>query len=141
LSGGLIGYYQSQREGDTMHSPLNCLPGAGWLPVSQSRTKIQVKDGESTREIEVNDFVIEKGLDRQAVLYWYQSHGRVVASEYWGKIYTVTDAIRLNRTDAAMVRVICPVSGSDGAAERRAEEAATAFTKAMFPLLGRYLPE
>ena len=40
------------------------------------------------------------------VLYWYQSHGRVIASEYWGKIYMVTDAIRLNRTDAALVRVL-----------------------------------
>ena len=60
----------------------------------------------ATSTIEVNRVVIEKGLDRQVVLYWYQSHGRVVASEYWGKIYTVVDAIRLNRTDAALVRVI-----------------------------------
>ncbi len=75
------------------------------------------------------------------VIYWYQSHGRVVASEYWGKIYTVLDAIRLNRTDAAMVRVTAAVRGDDAAAEARAQQAATAFVKAMFPSLGRYLPE
>jgi exosortase D (VPLPA-CTERM-specific) len=144
-----IGYYQSQREGDTMHSPLNCLPGAGWQPVKQERALVRVATGTDpatglptgNREILVNRFVIQKGLARQVVMYWYQSHGRVVASEYWGKIYTVVDAIRMNRTDAAMVRVICPIEGPDAAAEVRAEQAATAFTRAMFPLLGRYLPE
>lgn len=147
--GFYVGYYKSQRQGETMHSPLNCLPGAGWQPVKQERVAIPVATGldaatgrpTGRREILVNRFVIQKGLDKQVVLYWYQSHGRVVASEYWGKIYTVVDAIRMNRTDAAMVRVICPVGGSDAAAEARAAEAATSFTTAMFPLLGRYLPE
>jgi EpsI family protein len=144
-----LGYYDSQREGDTMHSPLNCLPGAGWQPMKQERVTIAVAEhvdgatGQSTalRDIVVNRFVIQKGLEKQVVIYWYQSHGRVVASEYWGKIYTVIDAIRLNRTDAALVRIMCPVGGDDAAAELRAVEAATAFTKAVFPLLGRYLPD
>jgi EpsI family protein len=143
-----VGYYQSQREGDTMHSPLNCLPGAGWLPVKQARATLRVAtrfDATSgapagERDVEVNRFVIQRGLDKQVVIYWYQSHGRVIPSEYWGKIFTVVDAIRLNRTDAAMVRVMCPVGGAAGD-EARAEEAATAFTQALFPLLGRYLPE
>ncbi len=150
ISVGLyVGYYKSQREGDTMHSPLNCLPGAGWQPVKQERVTIPVATSldaatgqpSGRREILVNRFVIQRGLDKQVVLYWYQSHGRVVASEYWGKVYTVVDAIRLNRTDAAMVRVICPVATNDEAGEVRAEQAATAFVRAMFPLLGRYLPE
>ncbi len=142
-----VGYYRSQREGDTMHSPLNCLPGAGWQPVKQERTTIAVATGidaatgqpSGRREILVNRFVIEKGLDRQVVVYWYQSHGRVVASEYWGKVYTVVDAIRTNRTDAALVRVVCPVSSGDEAGVERAERAATSFVQAFFPLLGKYL--
>jgi EpsI family protein len=150
MSVGLyIGYYRSQREGDTMHSPLNCLPGAGWQPVKQERASVRVamsSDGATgqprgSRDILVNRFVIQKGLQKQVVVYWYQSHGRVIASEYWGKIFTVVDAIRLNRTDAAMVRVICPVDGTGAAAETRAEQAALEFTQALFPLLGKYLPE
>ncbi len=133
-----VGYYQSQREGDTIHSPLNCLPGAGWNPVKNSHIKIPV-NGNSP--IEINRIMIMKGMDAQVVLYWYQSHGRVVASEYWGKIYTVLDALRTNRTDAALVRVICPVPGTDADAEAAAEERAVDFTKALFPLLGRFLPE
>jgi EpsI family protein len=139
-----IGYYQSQREGDTMHSPLNCLPGAGWQPVTQERLTVPVATGvepaAARRDIRVNRVVILKGLDRQVVLYWYQSHGRVVASEYWAKLYTVLDAVRLNRTDAALIRVVSPVAGDGAAGEAGATRAAVAFTQALFPFLGAYLP-
>ena len=82
-----VGSYESQRQGDTMHSPLNCMPGAGWLPTSKSLLTITAFDGarKARREIVVNRVVVERGLDRQLVLYWYQSHGRVVASEYLGE--------------------------------------------------------
>ena len=143
-----IGYYESQREGDTVHSPLNCLPGAGWEPVRKERIAIDVPvdqapdrpGAEARRTIVVNRIMIRKGLDRQVVLYWYQAHGRVVASEYWGKIYAVLDAIRLNRTDGAMVRVIAAVDPRDPASEETAGRLSVEFTQAIFPLLGRYLP-
>ena len=138
--GFYVGYYQSQRQGDTMHSPLNCLPGAGWLPISQKRTQISVSDEHGPRTIEVNNFIIEKGLDRQVVLYWYQSHGRVVASEYWGKVYTVVDAVRLNRSDGALVRLVVPIPPNASGGVEAAEAAGIAFAQAIFPQLGRYLP-
>lgn len=133
-----IGYYASQRQGDTMHSPLNCLPGAGWSPVSFGRTEVAVRKAADGPEepITVNRYVIEKGLDRQMVLYWYQSQGRVIASEYWGKFYLVLDAIRNNRTDGALVRIVVPIQTDEAEAERRA----IAFTRTLYPLLGRYLP-
>jgi len=135
-----VGYYQSQRQGDTMHSPLNCLPGAGWEPVSNQHLTLDViGNGAAARSIEVNRYVIRKGLDRQLVLYWYQAHDRVVASEYWGKMYMVADAVRMNRTDGALVRVIVPVA-SDDLNEARAEASAIRFVKAMFPHLTDFLP-
>ena len=91
------------------------------------------------RTIEINRFVIQKGLDRQVVFYWYQSRDRVVASEYWGKVYTVVDAIRYNRTDAALVRVTVPI-GSDDGARGRAVAAGVGFVQALFPLLSSHLP-
>jgi EpsI family protein len=132
-----IGYYHSQREGDTIHSPMNCLPGAGWEPVATGRATIPV--GASGETITVNRFVIRKGIDRQVVLYWYQSHGRVIASEYWSKVFMVYDAVRLNRSDAALVRVISPVLPSEET-EDAAERRATEFTQALYPQLGHYLP-
>ncbi len=131
-----IGYYASQREGDTIHSPMNCLPGAGWQPVSSGTLEMQMRSG----PIRVNRFLIQKGLDKQVVLYWYQSHGRTVASDYWSKIYLVLDSIRYNRTDAALVRVIAPLDDGDPDPENAAEHTATAFVRQIYPLLGRYLP-
>jgi EpsI family protein len=135
-----IGYHDSQRQGDTIHSPLNCLPGAGWQPIEQRRETIPVKLNPSAAPtpIEVNRVVIAKGLDRNVVLYWYQSHRRVVASEYWGKVYTVLDSVRYNRTDAAMVRIVVPIS--DGVDIAAVEKEGVAFVQRIFPLLSRHLP-
>jgi EpsI family protein len=136
-----IGYHDSQRQGDTIHSPLNCLPGAGWEPEEIGRKTIAVRSSEkdsSLRNIDVNKVVIAKGIDRALVLYWYQSHRRVVASEYWGKVYTVLDSVRYNRTDAAMVRIVVPIP--DGASMQSAEDEATTFAQALFPHLSPHLP-
>jgi EpsI family protein len=136
-----VGFYASQRQGDTIHSPLNCLPGAGWQPVVQDRITIPVSDASgSIRSITINQFVIQKGLERQIVLYWYQSHGRVIASEYASKIYMVYDAMRLNRTDAALVRVITPILDVDIATEPAAAARATEFVQRIFPILNGVLP-
>lgn len=139
-AGLYIGFYRSQRQGDAIHSPLNCLPGAGWEPVSQSLLTIPVAGAAAPEGISVNRDLIQKGIDRQLVLYWYQSHGRVVANEYWSKFYLIRDAVRLNRTDAALVRVIVPIPPNLGGAEAKAEEQATDFVRSMFPLLSTYLP-
>jgi EpsI family protein len=143
-----IGFYRSQRQGDTMHSPLNCLPGAGWEPVASARVTLRAAGRDSAPpaarpggSVTVNRALIEKGPERQVVLYWYQSHGRVTASEYWSKIYTVLDAIRLNRTDAALVRVITPVAdASSPASQAASERAAMDFVNALLPVLSGFLP-
>lgn len=138
--GVYVGYYNSQRQGDSIHSPMNCLPGAGWEPLSQSAVRIPVTVREGPTEIDSNRYVIQKGLDRQLVLYWYQSHGRTVASEYRSKFLLIRDAVLLNRTDAALVRVIVPINANLEDGEMSAERQATDFVKAMFPLLPEYLP-
>lgn len=138
-----IGFHESQRQGDTIHSPLNCLPGAGWIPLEQGRAAIPVQGapggGAGLTPVEVNRVIIGKGLDRNLVFYWYQSHRRVVASEYWGKIYTVLDSVRYHRTDAALVRVIAPIP--EGADVASVEKTATSFVQAIFPLLRPHLPQ
>ena len=137
-----IGYYASQRQGETMHSPLNCLPGAGWQPVSKSTLTVSVPASPAAppAPITVNRYMIEKGVDKQLVLYWYQSHGRVVASEYWSKFFLVKDAIHLNRTDGSLVRIIAPVLPKLQDAEPQAERTALRFLETLFPQLSSYLP-
>jgi EpsI family protein len=132
-----IGYYESQRQGESMHSPLNCLPGSGWQPISSGRQMVPIP---GAAPIEVNRYLVQKNGESMLVLYWYQSHGRVIASEYWGKYYMVADAIRRNQTDAALVRVVVPINSKEAAAERKAEQAGSEFVGALFPLLARHLP-
>jgi len=130
-----LAYVPNQRTGDALHSPKHCLPGAGWTPVASGTMSLTRPGG---GQIIVNRYVIAKGPERQQVLYWYQAHGRVVASEYWAKFYLVKDAIRMNRTDGSLVRVITPVLGSESleAAERRA----VGFAELILPALDEYIP-
>ena len=117
-----VGYYQTQRQGASYHSPLNCLPGSGWIMDDPDTVTIALPDGKTFVS---NKYVIKNGDYRELMLYWYQGRGRSINSEYWGKIYTVVDSVRLRRSDAAMVRVTVPIKGSDDAALKSAMEFAS----------------
>ncbi len=128
-----IGYYKSQQTGDLIHSPKNCLPGSGWRPVQSAQVPLRLPNGNTSP---VNLYIVENGESKVLVLYWYQSHGRVIASEYWAKIYMVVDALRLNRTDSALVRIAATVHND----ERRPRELALAFAEKVVPQLDELLP-
>ncbi len=135
--GVYVGYYTSQRQGDTIHSPMNCLPGAGWQPVDVSRLAIDVGGAEPA---DVNRVIIQKGEDRQLVLYWYQGRGRIVANEYASKVFLIWDAATRHRSDGALVRVVSPVLPTENDSEL-AERRAVGFTQELYPYLSRFLPE
>ncbi|HLW87269.1 MAG TPA: EpsI family protein [Terriglobales bacterium] len=130
-----VAYIPSQREGDTLHSPKNCLPGSGWSPVESSQLSIS-QPGQP--KFPANRYVIAKGGERQLVLYWYWAHGRGVASEYWAKFYLIADSIRLHRSDGALVRVATPLL--DGETLEAAQRRLLDFTGTMAPLLDLYVP-
>ncbi|HEU4711575.1 MAG TPA: EpsI family protein [Pyrinomonadaceae bacterium] len=123
-----VGYYASQREGASYHSPLNCLPGSGWTLSEPGKVMIQRPDGTS---FAANKYVIENGEYKSLMIYWYQGRGRTVASEYWGKVYTVIDSVRLRRSDGAMVRVTVPFDDSEDAALQAATDLANKTTAAL----------
>ena len=132
-----VGYYASQRQGDSVHSPLNCLPGTGWVPIESDY--LAVPRGAAGERVTVRRLRVRRGSDEALVLYWYQGRGRVVASEYWSKAYLMYDAARRGRTDTALVRVFSLVDErTDGV--RRAERDLVAFVRAALPLLDRLLP-
>jgi EpsI family protein len=128
-----IGYYQSQRTGATYHSPKNCLPGGGWHIADVRVAQVSLPERGS---IQVNRIVIEKGLERQLVVYWYYDRGRVIASEYEAKIALVWDAMTRNRTDGALVRIITPVQGDVEEAWGRT----VFFLREIWPYLARHMP-
>ncbi len=105
-----VAYFQSQRAGQTPHSPKNCLPGAGWTWSVADTIRVDIAG--RARPIEINRYIVSKGVERAVVLYWYQSRDRVVASEYRAAAFTAWDALRYNRTDTELVRVVVPVTQS-----------------------------
>lgn len=130
-----VAYFRSQRAGKAPHSPKNCLPGSGWVRERVDTVAVPI-EGEH-RDITVNRYVVAKGDSRSLVLYWYQSRDRVVASEYAAKVYVVADALKYNRSDTALVRVIVPLPGGD---VDRATRTASDFIQAFFPTLRKFLP-
>ena len=127
-SGGRIasfyaGYYATQRTGSTYHSPLNCLPGSGWVMSDGGQITITPSKGSSP--FEANRYVVQNGNNRALMVYWYQGRGRAEASEYWAKIHTVVDSVRRRRSDGAMVRVMVPLGDSQKEAEKIAVELAS----------------
>jgi EpsI family protein len=134
--GLFIGYFPTQRTGQTIHSPQHCLPGAGWTFESSLYTNLRDING---KNYQVGEYIINNGESRQFVIYWYQAHGRSIANEYRARIQMVTDAIRTNRTDGALVRVITPVSPSEPISDAR--NRAVLFASQMAPYLSQFIPD
>lgn len=133
--GLFIAYFPSQRAGDTIHSPSHCLPGAGWVPTQRKVVQVARPDGSS---FPANRYVISKAGDRELVLYWFLSHDRAVASEYWAKYYLVADSIRMRRSDGALVRLMTPMylGETPDAAEKRL----WSLGSQILPMLNDYIP-
>ncbi len=129
-----VGFYKSQQTGETVHSPKNCLPGTGWQPVKAAEIMLRTGDGHTSP---VNLYVVENEREKLLVLYWYQSHGRIISSEYAAKVYMVIDAIRLGRTDSTLVRVTTKL-GHD---ENKARQLAVSFAEQVIPDLDQLIPQ
>jgi EpsI family protein len=134
-SAGLwVAAFRTQRNGKAPHSPKNCLPGNGWTQLSSANYPIDVG---LAAPIVVNRYVVVHGDSRALVLYWYQSRERVVADEFKAKFWVVADAMRLNRTDTALVRVTVGIADNN---EEAAVRSATQFVQSLFGTLRQYLP-
>ena len=109
-----VSYYARQTRGRTIHSPRNCLPGAGWEVVS-SGTEIIAVDGQSHM---LNRSLLKNGPAMAIVYYWYQGRGRIVADEYQVKWNLLRDAAVAGHTEEALVRVVVPVTPATEPADR-----------------------
>lgn len=133
-----VGYYASQREGATYHSPLNCLPGSGWVMSEPGKITIAPNGRPS---FVANKYLIQNGAHKELLVYWYQGRGRAVASEYWGKVYTVLDSVRLRRSDGAMVRITTSVDNEEPAALQAALDRAAEMAANSSTILPEFIPD
>jgi EpsI family protein len=130
--------YFSSMEGKGFHSPRNCMPGSGWGIASLKPLVLEIHHS-GADSIEINKMIIQKGADKQIVLYWYQCRGRFIRSEYMEKIYQVFDSIFKRRTDGSFIRVIAPVGAKDGDIEYTTQYLKD-FTEQVIPILKDFLP-
>jgi EpsI family protein len=105
-----VSYYERQTQGKTIHSPRNCLPGAGWGILSAGTQDLVVAGEKRT----VNHYLLRNGPATAVVFYWYQGRGRIVANEYAVKWNLLRDAAIAGHTEEALVRVVVPVSPEPG---------------------------
>ena len=129
-----VGYFGSQRSGELIHSPKNCLPAAGWEWVRTGRLDVSLPQHSPIR---VNDFRIAKGLKQALVLYWYEGRGRSVANEYTAKFWMISDAMIRHRTDGSLVRVVIPMTKG----EAHARALGVQFLQAIYPSLEQSIPD
>jgi len=118
-----VAFYSEQKPGVSIHSPLHCLPGTGWEPVDVG--VVDMTGGTARR------MVVRKNRDRALVLYWYAVHGRMLAGEVSSRLWLLHDSVRFGRSDAALVRIVVPVTSSLDSAERRA----VSFARDVMPYL------
>ncbi len=105
-----VAYYGSQRPGVSIHSPLHCLPGTGWEALDVDTVAVPAGAAQ------VRQLTMRKNFDQAVVIYWYQLEGRTVANEIKSKLYLLSDSLRRRQSDAALVRVVVPVSSDPAAA-------------------------
>lgn len=132
ISSLFIAYFKTQRTGQSPHSPKNCLPGSGWQPSASGTEDVSV-GGET---IHINRYLVSKGETQSLVLYWYQSHGRVIADEFKAKFYLIEDSIRQHRSDTALVRVVVPYPQ-----QGMEDQIGADFIKTFYPAIAGYLPK
>ncbi|MGD0960564.1 MAG: VPLPA-CTERM-specific exosortase XrtD [Methylomonas sp.] len=130
-------YYKSQRRDTSVHSPRSCIPGDGWQIVKYEQKDFPdiLVDGEP---LSLNRAVIEKGENHQLVYFWFQQRGRNITNEYWLKWFLFEDAVALNRTDGALVRLIINIDSRGG--ENEADQRLQSFLKEVAPILNDYIP-
>jgi EpsI family protein len=131
-------YYQSQRKGQSAHSPKSCLPGGGWEITSITHKELP-SSAKITQPLMVNRAVIHKGDQKQIVLYWFKQRDRYLADEYLVKVYLLWDALSRQRTDGALVRMASLVGA--GETEAMVDQRLQEFAAEIGSELSRFVPD
>jgi len=136
-----IAYYDKQTEGAGIHSPEVCIPAGGWEMSKIQRREIPLTNAAARAEtpvVPVNRAVIQKGLNKQVVYYWFEARGRMVTNDYIAKGLTLLDGVTKGRTDGALVRLLTPVRPDETEAD--AEKRLQAFLDSSIDTLPRFIP-
>jgi EpsI family protein len=129
-----MAWYKDQMTGGT-HDPEVCLPGGGWEIAD-------LKQIEVTPAVEapfmLNRAIIQKGVERMLVYYWFEQQSNRTASTLSAKTQLMMGKLTNGRNDSAIVRLITPIDVDEGigSAEARLKDA----MDAVLEPLPRFVP-
>ncbi|MFK7794687.1 MAG: VPLPA-CTERM-specific exosortase XrtD [Gammaproteobacteria bacterium] len=135
-----IAYYDSQRKGESAHSPRSCLPGAGWKITDRSQVAINYKDSTNNiAQMSVSRMLVQQGDNKFLMYYWFKQRDRHITNEYMVKWYLFWDGVTRNRTDGALIRVMYPISQQQDV--QSADQIVQSFLHDTLPILPQYVPD
>lgn len=126
-----LGFYESQAEGEIIHSPKHCMPGSGWNPVLEKETGMVGADG---ARVMIKQMRLQKGMDKQLAHYWFQGRGRIIANEYLERIWMIYDSLFRQRSDGSLVRITGSAYDMKNDVERQRQ-----FIKNLLPILEDFI--
>lgn len=132
-----VAWYAKQTEGQGIHSPEVCLPTGGWEVFSLEEVPLDLSDA-GYGQFVANRAVIQKGLSKQLVFYWFEGRGKRIANDFRAKLSVLADSLTIGRTDGALVRFVTPIEA--GETEADAEARLMRFMRLSLAELPRYVP-
>lgn len=131
-------WYARQTEGSGIHSPEVCLPVGGWEIFSLGEHWVELP-GTVYGRFPVNRAVIQKGLSKQLVYYWFEERGKRQTNDFVAKFSVVLDSLMMGRSDGALVRFSTPID--EGETEAEAEARLMRLMDLALKRLPRFIPE
>lgn len=131
-------WYAKQTEGQAIHSPEVCLPVGGWEVFSIDPYQVSMP-GTVYGDFTLLRAVIQKGLDKQIVYYWFEQRGKRMTNDFAVKLSVVYDNLTMGRGDGAIVRFTTPIER--GETEADADARMQRFMAELLPKLPRFVPE
>jgi exosortase D (VPLPA-CTERM-specific) len=111
-----VAYYTKQTDGSGIHSPEVCLPTGGWEIASLTQYQVDMT-GTAYGKFFVNRAVIQNGLVKQLVYYWFEQRGQHMTNDYLAKASVVWDSLTRGRSDGALVRFVTPIMDDETEAD------------------------
>ncbi|MEM6480737.1 MAG: VPLPA-CTERM-specific exosortase XrtD [Pseudomonadota bacterium] len=132
-----LAFYETQSEGEGIHSPEVCLPVGGWEIATLELHSIDMS-ASGYGVFEVNRAVIQKGLSKQLVYYWFEQRGKRMTNDILAKFSVLVDGFLMGRTDGALVRYVTEIK--EGETEADADARLQGFIAQSLERMPQFLP-
>lgn len=130
-----VGYYHTAKKVGAAHDPLVCFPGQGWK-LGERTEGVLTNNASFAKPIRYACMVAEKGVDKQFLLYWFQSYDVACSNTLSQKIWLSWKKLKGEQTDNAFIRITVPMTDQSIEA---AKQTALDFTRQFYPAFLEYV--